>query len=111
MQEYSDEPIDFSEQNVICNLLIENPKNVKNFICLLTKQYIYRQKCLGKSLSFMELRNHIKTIEIYEKYNAIRSNQLYKHEKKWHAKLAENSRTKTLVHMQNDFLLEYIQNM
>ena len=32
------------------SLIIEKPNHVKYFICLLVKQYIYRQRCLAKPL-------------------------------------------------------------
>ena len=43
---YSWEEIDFDIRNVMFNKLIPQVGHIKNFLCLVTKQYIYRQCCL-----------------------------------------------------------------
>ena len=40
---------------VMSNRLKGNPGNVKNFVCLLIKKIIYRQRCSRKLLSFQDL--------------------------------------------------------
>ena len=82
MSEISNEPIDFSVQNVLWNGLVSHDKyHVKNFICLLTKQYIYRQKCFKKPLSIQEFVNHVYRIRNIERYNALIQGKLKKHNK------------------------------
>ena len=44
--------ITIDEKNVFWNKIVPNRRSVGNFICLLTKQYIYRQKCMGRNLNF-----------------------------------------------------------
>ena len=43
MYDFSDNHIVFNVRNVMFNKLIPDLKNIKNFLCLLCKQYIYRQ--------------------------------------------------------------------
>ena len=84
MMQYSSDKINFNEQNVMFNNIIEeDPMHVKNFICLMVKQYIYRQRCFNKELSVCELERQITNLKRIEKYNAIKSNRLHKHEEKW----------------------------
>ena len=71
MMKFNTEQINFGTNTVIANLLVENPKNVKNFICLLLKQFMYRQRCLGLGLEYIV------------KYIATKNNRLLQHQKKW----------------------------
>ena len=77
------EPLNFNIDTVIANKLYENPGHVGNLICLLTKQYIYRNRCLSKSLDYYELKNHILTVKNMEKYIAMSNQKLSKHLRKW----------------------------
>ena len=53
-----DPQCEFSYQNVILNDV--SKRNVAvNFIVLVTKQYIYRQKCLKKMLNTRQLKLHV----------------------------------------------------
>ena len=73
---------DLCEEEIILGTGITNNKLVKSLL-IVTKFYLYRQKCLGKSINFMDLRGYILHIENIEKYLAIKNDQLDKHEKKW----------------------------
>ena len=87
MLTFSEEPICFEEGTVLWNRLVpNNSKHVKNFLCLVTKQYIYRQRCLGKSLQYQELLASIIKLRNIEKYIAMKNNRLSKHNKKWYVK-------------------------
>ena len=77
------ELIQFSGINVILNKLISDPNHIVNLICLITKQYIYRQRCLNKKLSCFEVQSIVKKTENIEKYIAIKNNRLGIHNKKW----------------------------
>ena len=68
-------------------LILDDPGHIKNFLCLITKQYIYRQKCCGKKLEFFELRLIIYQLQNVEKYIAIKNNRLQKHLCKWNIEL------------------------
>ena len=41
------------------NKVVKNRKSVKNFICLVTKQYLYAQRCLKLPTNFQELKARI----------------------------------------------------
>ena len=58
-------------------------KNVKNLITLITKQYIYAQRCLKRPLNFCELKTKILNQKNVELYIAKKNNQLVKHLAKW----------------------------
>ena len=75
--------INTCELNVMMNTVHQNPNHVINFICLVTKQYIYAQKCLKRTLNKQELIEKINLFENIEKYNAIKSGKLTKHIRKW----------------------------
>ena len=96
--------INFNSQNVIFNSLVEDDaEHVKNFICLVTKQFIYRQRCLHKTLNFKELKAYVLNIKSMEKYIAIKNNRISKHVKKWHGVT-----TSTLRGQQESLIDEYI---
>ena len=83
MYEFNDQHITFNEKNVMMNSLIEDKKNVKNFICLLTKQYIYRQRCFKKEPNYNELKTMIYQMRNTEKFIAIKNDKIKKHYLKW----------------------------
>ena len=97
--------IDTSDKAIIFNEIVKNRKDhVVNFICLITKQFIYRQKCLKKEIHFPILKAYIHQIESVEKYSAIKNQKLSIHQKKWFP----------VVKMNNDYrdtISEYIDNM
>ena len=55
---------------------------VRNVI-LIAKQYLYRQKCLNKSISVHELRRLVHSTKNMDKYYAIKNNLIPKFVKKW----------------------------
>ena len=57
--------------------------HVINFICLIAKQYIYRQRCLQRQIGVNSFLYEIRHIENVEKYIAIKNGHLSKHNKKW----------------------------
>ena len=65
------------------NTITKGRHNVVNFICLLLKQYIYKQRCQEKNLNFSAFQAHVKNIENTEKYIAIKHGKLDKHVRKW----------------------------
>ena len=90
--------------------MIENDRShVKNFVCLLVKQYIYRQRCLGEKLTNQQFREHVLKVQNMEKYIAIKNSKSGKHQKKW----SPDKETSQLALPLNDqdFINEYIDNM
>ena len=57
--------------------------HIINFLVLVAKQYIYRQRCLKKSLVFQEWLGLIKRLEAIEKYIAVKNEKIKTHIKKW----------------------------
>ena len=51
--------IDLNVVTIILNELCVPISHVGNFICLITKQYIYRQRCMKKELNFVQLKAQI----------------------------------------------------
>ena len=97
--------IDISPTTVVLNSIVSKKWHAANFICLLTKQYIYAQRCLGRDINFLELKAKIRTAESLEKYIAIKNERLSKHQKKWG--ILEQSQSMDL----NNFELHYIEYM
>ena len=60
--------------------------------CLITKHYVYRQRCQGKEILFPELKRYILSIETMEKYIAIKNQKLNLHLKKWRQRNVINNR-------------------
>ena len=70
MLKYGEEEIEFSLSAVISNKLRPNAKDIKNFICLLTKQYIYSKRCRKQMPSSKELKYLICKMENIERFIA-----------------------------------------
>ena len=75
--------IHMDTQSVILNQIVPQARHVANFLCLVTKQYIYSQKCLNKDLSTHQLQAKFKHLERVEKYIAIKNGKITTHERKW----------------------------
>ena len=72
---------------MLTNSLVEDPKNIKNTICLIAKQYIYRQRCQKKAISLLEIKSIVWKTQDIEKYIAIKNENIDKYNKKWNNKL------------------------
>ena len=94
---------------VIFNQIVPKKYRAINFICLFTKQYLYKTRCLGKNIVFQQWEAQINNIENMEKYIAIRSGKLSQHLRKWHKQMPmrEDIQTQNI----NQFVTEYIDNM
>ena len=104
MEKYNNKSINFSVETVIFNKLVEPRYDIKNFLCLVAKQYIYRCKCTGERLEFAQFKEIVNRVEINEKYYATKSNKLEKHYKKWYNR--DNYNNQML-----EFITEYINQM
>ena len=105
MNKFTKDNINFGLDTVICNRIIgDKPQHVKNFVCLVVKQYIYRQRCLERELSVHELKCYIKKIRNIECYIATKNNKMSVHEKKWYGNINRPQNTEMYVN-------EYIDNM
>ena len=90
---------------VLCNRVIDDPRNVKNFICLLAKQYIYRQVCLDKKISNVEFCRYVYSQQSIEKCNAIKNQKVRFYVKKWHDTELE------LVCENEDYITSYVNSI
>ena len=77
------EIIVISEKAIMENLINPRLEHVFNFICLVTKQFIYSNKCTQTKLTKQGLIQRIEKYKRYELYQAKRENTLRKHCKKW----------------------------
>ena len=82
-EEYGPVRINTETCNIIMNNIVESKCSIANFICLISKQYIYSQRCLKKELLWQELKGKIKSIERIERYIAVKNNKVHLHVKKW----------------------------
>ena len=89
-EKYNIQDIRANPTSVIFNKIVHPTKHIAKLLCLLTKQYIYRQKCKGEKLNFVALRNIIRTTENIEKYIAGKNNRIRLHERKWARKNNSN---------------------
>ena len=71
-------------RKILMNEVHPTPRHLANFVCLVVKQYIYKQKCLKCPLQARELHGRIISLENTEKYIAIKNNKLAKHMAKWY---------------------------
>ena len=82
MASIAKEPIHFDIKSVMWNNFVEG-NNVKNFICLMCKQYIYRKRCLHEALSFEEFERLVWSMKGIEKFIATKNNKIPYFRKKW----------------------------
>ena len=106
-ERYPKQGIDINLKNVIFNDIAVEPmcKNAINCICLVTKQYIYSQKCLKKGLNVYELKGRIRQMEYIEKYIAVKNDKLETHQKKWANVVTSNQQN------MGEFIDQYVQEM
>ena len=82
-KEYTKTALEVNDTNLIFSTLHANKQHVANFLCMLTKQYIYSQRCLKRDLSFHGLLAKIRQVENIEKYIAIKNGKFGQHQRKW----------------------------
>ena len=73
-----------------------------NLLCLFTKQYIYKQRCLNKQISFAELGASFRNMEKIEKYIATKNGKTNIHNKKW--KLQDSFEENRSDHSYSEFI-------
>ena len=77
-------------------------------MCLLTKQYIYRQRCLQQEIIFNAWRNHVNQVENIEKYIATKNGKLGIHQKKWRGSIESPNNTQGAI---QQYIHQYNQNI
>ena len=74
----------WSTENIMFNKIHENPKNIANFLLLITKHYLYSSRCRKIQPNVAALYEFIENARRCEYYNAKCTNQVSKHVKKWY---------------------------
>ena len=70
-------------RNIICNTVVQSNNWIGNFIVLLVKFYVYRQRCMKGNLNIKAFIRFVREIENIEKYIAIKNDKIRLHCKKW----------------------------
>ena len=85
MKQRSDTEVIFEYRNVMFNNISYPIRHINNTICLIFKQFLYKERCLGfgNLINFKKVVNYIKQIESIEKYNATVNGHITKHNIKW----------------------------
>ena len=102
---YTNKPCVWNVRNIICNTVTTPASSIGNLICVICKQYIYRQRCTMKPLNIIDLKTLIQSIQNIEKYNAIKHGRLSTHEKKWCRDYPNNSINS--IHSVEDYIENY----
>ena len=95
MNKFNKEKINFNIDTVITNRLVDNPRNIKNFICLMLKQFIYRHRCYQTIPMIQEFYHSVYKIKSIEKFVAVKNGKEHKHIKKWENKQKHRTATST----------------
>ena len=99
-------------RNILFNSIVNKSRNVVNFICLIVKQFIYKQKCLNEQLHFPLVKDVIKSTENIEKYIAIKNGKLSLHQRKWeYRKETGNTNRNVNGNDINNFVYQYLNDM
>ena len=105
MKEYNTGSTVINAITVMFNRISPIKYGVANFICLIVKQYIYKQKCLGNGLSFPQIKGTIVGIERMEKYIAVKNGRMQIHAKKWGKSISEAQEVNI-----NEYARQYVEN-
>ena len=100
--------MDMSSCGIIFNKVVVKKNHIMNFVCLISKQFIYRCRCQNEELVFDKLRNQIQYVENIEKYIAIKNGKLRYHERKWLLSENQVERRETYEDM-NEYVINYLQ--
>ena len=92
------------------NQMVFGKTNIINFICLIVKQYIYKQRCQKKELLFVGLKSSILHIKNIEKYIAVKNSKVDKHNRKWNCDVVLDRESEDIEYI-DQYTNEYIFNM
>ena len=94
--------------DILFNTVAQRTDHVINLLVLITKQYIYRQKCLSKEILFNEVQREFVNVQRLEKYIAVKNDHFCKYAKKW----CVLSKEKYVINSSyNDGIDEYVYEM
>ena len=95
---------------IIINQIVEKRDHIANFICLLTKYYIYSYRCLKKELSFVTLKAMVNNTKNVEKYIALKNNKITIHHRKWSGGPGNVSNVINDVDIR-EYVMQYVGNL
>ena len=70
-------------QNYLLNKIDPEDKSVINFICIVTKQFLYRCRCKGKTPHKVSFQNECQLLYNIELFEAKANNKMSKHNRRW----------------------------
>ena len=76
---------EWSNENIIFNEVVEQTYHIVNLLTLVTKYYIFQQKCLGNKTSLLGLRAEMYFIFKMERDDARKTNKENRFKKRWEA--------------------------
>ena len=88
-EQYGEINPQMSVKNILLNKIVPRKYEVINFLCLVTKQFIYRQRCMAQELHFPILKGILRSIEIKDKYIAQKNGKIVQHYRKWDLRAQE----------------------
>ena len=101
---------DLTYKNVILNKINERTSHIFNTLLLVTKQMLYANRCLKRPMRKLKLFNRFQQIERFELYQAIKSNKVPKHVKKW-CIIEDNKVVSNHSDLDENYIENYILNM
>lgn len=103
--------LSWDDQDILFNSVHPRANCVVNFLVLITKQFIYRQRCLLEPINFLHLKYYINEIQKTEFYIAKLRGKLQGHYKKWSQldETIEVSNNEYII--QNQYIMNYINTM
>lgn len=103
--------LEWNNENIMFNTVHPKPSHVINFVILITKQYIYRQRCTGGQLYTPLLIREIDNIQNTEFYIAKNKGKLKKHFIKWSQLHKNLIQTSDEITNEMDYIQLYLQHM
>lgn len=101
----------WSEENILFNLVHPKESHVINFIVLITKQYIYRQRCAGRQLYSNLLIKEIENIQQIEYEIAKSKGKLRSHLNKWAGLHVQLTTSQNDINAEQDYIQLYLQRL
>ena len=79
----SNQVIQLDAKSILFDNVVVKPEAAENTIILITKQYVYRCRCMGQKIRTLALSNYIQMYQKIEEQIARNANKLSFHNKKW----------------------------
>ena len=100
-----------TKENVLLNRIMQPPAHVFNSICLITKKYMYTQRCKQKPMSKQALTLSVEKFKRHELYYTKKQDKLKIHCKKWLIHDSTNRIIHNGANLETNYVLQYINEM